>query len=50
MEKIHIFSAENCCLDSFTRGGKHHDIYLSAPRQAAPEILKTFLQQPILKV
>ena len=27
--------------------GKHHEIYLSDPRRAAPEKLKTILRQPV---
>ncbi len=27
--------------------GKHHEIYLSDPRKAAPDKIKTVLRQPI---
>ncbi|MGB7317119.1 MAG: GyrI-like domain-containing protein [Planktotalea sp.] len=30
-----------------TWNGKHHEIYLSDPRRAAPEKLKTVLRQPV---
>jgi hypothetical protein len=30
--------------------GKHHEIYLSDPRQVAPEKLKTVLRQPVRKI
>jgi hypothetical protein len=29
------------------RRGKHHEIYLSDPRRAAPEKLKTIIRQPV---
>jgi hypothetical protein len=29
--------------------GKHHEIYLSDPRKAAPEKLETVLRQPVRK-
>ena len=32
-----------------TLEGKHHEIYLSDPRRAAPEKLKTIIRQPIKK-
>ena len=30
-----------------TENGKHHEIYLSDPRRAAPGKLKTILRQPV---
>lgn len=30
--------------------GKHHEIYLGDPRQAAPEKLKTVLRHPVERV
>ena len=30
--------------------GRHHEIYLSDPRQVAPEKLRTILRQPVLRV
>lgn len=32
---------------SFRMSGKHHEIYLSDPRRASPEKLKTILRQPV---
>lgn len=29
--------------------GRHHEIYLSAPRRTAPEKLKTILRQPVAR-
>jgi hypothetical protein len=34
----------------FATAGKHHEIYLSDPRRAAPEKLKTVLRQPVRKL
>lgn len=49
-EKIHEsvllmdrFAEQNNC----TPCGKHHEIYFSDPRRAAPEKLKTLLRQPV---
>ena len=41
--RLHAFIAEQGC----RRAGKHHEIYLSDPRRAAPEKLKTILRQPV---
>jgi hypothetical protein len=43
IERLHRFIQEH----SYTRRGKHHEIYLSDPRRAAPEKLKTIIRQPI---
>jgi len=43
IEKIHNFIIEN----GYQLTGKHHEIYLSDPRKAAPEKMKTVLRQPI---
>ena len=32
------------------KGGKHHEIYLSDPRKAAPDKMKTVLRHPVIKV
>ncbi len=42
IERLHQFMADN----GFTHRGKHHEIYLSDPRRAAPEKLKTVIRQP----
>jgi hypothetical protein len=41
--RMHAFAFEN----SYELAGKHHEIYLSDPRRAAPDKLKTVLRQPI---
>ena len=43
--KIHQFIVEN----GGQLRGKHHEIYLSDPRRAAPEKLKTIIRQPFEK-
>jgi len=44
--RMHAFIGENGCEPA----GKHHEIYLSDPRKAAPEKLKTVLRQPVRKI
>ncbi|MDB4444182.1 GyrI-like domain-containing protein [bacterium] len=44
IETLHQFIEEN----SFNPSGKHHEIYLSDFRRAAPEKLKTIIRQPIV--
>lgn len=41
--RLHAFIAET----GHEPAGKHHEIYLSDPRRAAPEKLKTILRQPV---
>ena len=43
--KLHAFIDEN----GYEKTGKHHEIYLSDPRRAAPEKMKTVIRQPIAK-
>lgn len=43
IEKLHAFIAEN----GRQLRGKHHEIYLSDPRRAAPEKMKTVIRQPV---
>ncbi len=45
IERIHQFiKAQGCSFDGLKQ--KHHEIYLSDPRKAAPEKLKTIIRQP----
>jgi hypothetical protein len=44
IERIHEFIGDS----GFTMAGKHHEIYLSDIRKAAPEKWKTVIRQPIL--
>ena len=43
IQKLHRFIKEK----GHTSRGKHHEIYLSDPRRAAPERMKTLIRQPI---
>jgi len=43
IERIHDFIRDSCCIAV----GKHHEIYLSDIRKAAPEKWKTVIRQPI---
>jgi len=43
IERLHAFIAES----GYERHGKHHEIYLSDPRRAAPERLRTVIRQPV---
>lgn len=43
VQKVHTFIEENNC----QRRGKHHEIYLSDIRKAAPEKWKTIIRQPM---
>lgn len=43
IEKLHAFIEEQ----GHKLRGKHHEVYLSDPRRAAPEKLKTVVRQPV---
>lgn len=43
IEKVHLFIEDN----GSQRVGKHHEIYLSDIRRAAPEKWKTIVRQPM---
>ena len=47
MLKIEAFMAANNLKDKVGHGGKHHEIYLSDPRKANPETMKTVLRHPV---
>ena len=46
IEHLHRFIEEQGC----ERIGKHHEIYMSDPRKAKPEKLKTIIRQPTRKL
>jgi len=46
IEKVHRYIKESGC----RRTGKHHEIYLSDIRRAAPEKWKTVIRQPMGQV
>lgn len=46
IEKLHAFIHGN----NYELAGKHHEIYMSDPRRAKPEKLKTIIRQPITPI
>ena len=49
IDRMKEFMAENGLKDNVDPNGKHHEIYLSDPRKAAPEKMKTVLRHPVVK-
>ncbi|MGI6742991.1 MAG: GyrI-like domain-containing protein [Eubacteriales bacterium] len=47
VEMMHAYLAENGYTLDFGEKRKHHEIYLSDPRRATPEKLKTVIRHPI---
>jgi hypothetical protein len=47
MAKIEDFIINQGLKDLVGQGGKHHEIYLSDPRKAKPESMKTVLRHPL---
>ena len=47
LAQMDAFAAEQGCMLDFSETRFHHEIYLSDPRRAAPEKLKTVLRHPI---
>jgi hypothetical protein len=45
IERLHNYIKEN----NYCKVGKHHEIYLSDPRKASPDKLKTIIRQPIVE-
>lgn len=43
IQRLHAFIAEQ----GYKLTGKHHEVYLSDPRRAAPEKMKTIVRQPV---
>ena len=50
IDRMREFMAENGLKDNVGPSGKHHEIYLSDPRKAAPDKMKTVLRHPVVKV
>lgn len=51
MDRMKEFMGENGLEDKVGPiGGKHHEIYLSDPRRANPDKMKTVLRHPVLKI
>lgn len=50
MDRMKAFMQENGLKDKVGPiGGKHHEIYISDPRKAAPDKMKTVLRHPVVK-
>jgi len=49
IDRMKEFMQENGLLDNVGPNGKHHEIYLSDPRKAAPDKMKTVLRHPVVK-
>ena len=49
IERMREFMTENGLKDNVGPKGKHHEIYLSDPRKAAPDKMKTILRHPVVK-
>lgn len=47
VDRMHAFAAQQGYHAWLGSGGKHHEIYMSDPRKAAPEKMKTVLRHPI---
>ena len=50
IECMKEFMKENGLQDNLGPKGKHHEIYLSDPRKAAPDKMKTVLRHPVVKI
>ena len=49
IDRMKEYMAENGLKDNVGPNGKHHEIYMSDPRKAAPEKMKTVLRHPVVK-
>jgi hypothetical protein len=47
LQRMTAFMLENGLTDLVGLGGKHHEIYLSDPRKASPERMRTVLRHPV---
>lgn len=51
LDRMQEFMAQNGLKDAVGPiGGKHHEIYLSDPRKAAPDKMKTVLRHPVVRM
>ena len=50
IERMKEFMKENGLRDNVGPNGKHHEIYLSDPRKAAADKMKTVLRHPVIKL
>ncbi len=50
IDRMHEFMQANGLKDNVGPNGKHHEIYMSDPRKAAPDKMKTVLRHPVVKM
>jgi hypothetical protein len=50
IDRMREFMSENGLRDNVGPNGKHHEIYLSDPRKAAPDKMKTVLRHPVVRI
>jgi hypothetical protein len=50
VDRMKEYAHENGLKDNVGPNGKHHEIYISDPRKAAPEKMKTVIRHPVIKV
>lgn len=50
MDRMKEFMTENGLRDNVGPNGKHHEIYISDPRKAAPDKMKTVLRHPVINI
>ncbi|HJS19656.1 MAG TPA: GyrI-like domain-containing protein [Anaerolineales bacterium] len=50
IERMRAYMQEQALQDNVGPNGKHHEIYLSDPRKAAPDRMKTVLRHPVVKI
>jgi hypothetical protein len=49
IERMKEFMQENRLRDNVGPNGRHHEIYMSDPRRASPDKMKTVLRHPVIK-
>jgi hypothetical protein len=50
IERMRAYMQENGLRDNVGPNGKHHEIYMSDPRKASPDKMKTVLRHPAIKI
>lgn len=50
VEQMRAVALESGFKDNVGPDGKHHEIYISDPRKAAPDKMKTVLRHPVVKI
>jgi hypothetical protein len=50
VDRMQEFMKENGLKDNVGPNGKHHEIYMSDPRKAAPDKMKTVLRHPVVRI